>query len=577
MSQVSIDLSPIKNAIDAVDNRVAQVSFEVGSIRQDVSNTQMTLEALRDRFEEYVGEAQRTASVQRSETKLSGLKDDLEREFGHWQVVRRTTIGVLQAFDVGNVTNRTVGQVSEELMIQTPRYWLAPALVGLAAWSKHDEEMARVSVEEAYGRDPKKTSLFFGLVLRRQGRDDMAVRWLRHYFTSVDPASITREFTVVFEAAAQGSFGVAGTALAEERLMEWVSTLRDDDGVVEKQIDRWVDFLAVQSLSIHPDDFPALQQHCTEWPALKWLIERASALPESITYFAEVKDKVHVGRVTLEDQLDDLLEQLVTDYDEEELPLRREIAHHEAVIEENGDLDRARERASLVQEALEETTDAVTLQTMLAMQPEQMGASVKTQQIAVGSSRSDIHQAVSRYAADYRSRVPMAVSFVLDHEHSGYARTFGFPGWDTNSSVAEDVAITSLTETWNRTFQTYLDAQQLKLAKFIVWGAIGAAVALLMLLIGFWIGALVLLAATGGFVWWKYSQAKKVSEANIANLEANRQAALDLSIQILRQVEAEYFDVAEYYAELDGAEGELLRLIDTWPLGGTVAAKGAVE
>ena len=40
---------------------------------------------------------------------------------------------------MGNISNAVATNVAEELMIQTPRYWLAPALVALAAWS-HDRK-----------------------------------------------------------------------------------------------------------------------------------------------------------------------------------------------------------------------------------------------------------------------------------------------------------------------------------------------------------------------------------------------------------------------------------------------------
>ena len=153
-TQVSVDMRPITRAMSNLESTIqmgfSNVNASVDLVREsvdivhdEVSSTYLELQELRQRFEEYVEQAERAVNIQRAETKLSGLKADLDREFGHHNVVRRTSIGVLQAFDIGNVTNRTVGRISEELMIQTPRYWLAPALVALAAWSRDDEEMAK--------------------------------------------------------------------------------------------------------------------------------------------------------------------------------------------------------------------------------------------------------------------------------------------------------------------------------------------------------------------------------------------------------------------------------------------------
>ena len=183
MADGHIDISPIINAIERVDRKVSVVNSNLTAVGENVdvidgklSSTQDELAELRRQFEEYVKQAERTANVQRAETKVGTLKADLEREFGHYKVVRRSSIGLLQAFDVGNVSESTASQISEELMIQTPRYWLAPALVALAAWSRDDEDICKISITEAYNRSQAKTALFFALVLRREKREAESVR-----------------------------------------------------------------------------------------------------------------------------------------------------------------------------------------------------------------------------------------------------------------------------------------------------------------------------------------------------------------------------------------------------------------
>ena len=138
------------------------------------------LSQLRADFLAFTQQSERRANLQRAETKIGVLQDKLEHEFGHHKVVRRTATGLLQAFDVGLVSEESVRSVSEELMIQTPRYWLAPALVALAAWSADEKSLCERAVAEAYRRSPTKTALLFTLVLRRQNRLESSARWLQH-------------------------------------------------------------------------------------------------------------------------------------------------------------------------------------------------------------------------------------------------------------------------------------------------------------------------------------------------------------------------------------------------------------
>lgn len=185
------------------------------------------LTALRREFEEYAQTAARQANVQESTTVVGNLRAELERQFGHYAVVRRTSTGMLQAFDVGNVTNQVVSQVSEELMIQTPRYWLVSAIVARCMVARRRGERLEKSVREAFSRDKNKTSLFFALILRRQGRLDEALRWLRHYLTSLDPLALGREFSIILEATSYDAFGPAGQALLSEVMTRWCAEPAD--------------------------------------------------------------------------------------------------------------------------------------------------------------------------------------------------------------------------------------------------------------------------------------------------------------------------------------------------------------
>lgn len=393
MSSGTLNLAPITRQLDEIQSAMAtrsdvdQVSSMVTEVSGTLRSTQDQLAELQRQFAEYVQQARRTAAVQRAETKLGTLKADLEREYGHYKVVRRSSIGLLQAFDIGNVSESTAGQVSEELMIQTPRYWLAPALVALAAWSRDDEDVAKRSVAEAYGRNQAKTALFFALVLRREHRDAESVRWLRHYFASCDPHNLTREFAVILEAASQGQFGPPGTDLVRTQLHTWTKELRTSQDLVKEQVNKWVQELTVAREVLDNQEAQMLRRLTppASFAAVKAQTEAATALGRCAEKYEAVKDSDFTSAGMISSLLDDLLIQLVTEYDDEELPLRREVTYQEAIIDSDGDADRARAKADQLIAILGERTDAVTLQTNAAIAPDSLGVSVRTQQVAIGA------------------------------------------------------------------------------------------------------------------------------------------------------------------------------------------------
>ena len=564
---VRIDLSPIVREINGLANRlgsqISDVDYKVGAVSSDLQSTHAELLQLKGDFEEFVRSNERQRRVQLAETRLGTLKADLEREYGHYGVVRRTSVGMLQAFDVGNVRNKTVHEISEELMIQTPKYWLAPALVALAAWSKDDEALATKSVEAAFSRDPKKTSLFFALVLRRQARLAEASRWLNHYFLSLDPRSLTREFAVLLEATAQNGFGPEGRQLVLERLEEWREILRDEPEIVTAQVQKWRGELHNHRGSVDDSNFTFLAHGSPQWPQVKDVLEHASAHQFTIDKYTSVRDTVATLSSSVADRLDDLLEILVGEFDVEELPLRREVIYQEAIIEHDGDAARATQQAELDVAALDETIDALSLQTHTAFRPDLFGVSINTQKIAVGASAEDFTAAVGQFARDYRGRWPDAVDIVLDESHSSYASTYGFGRWSTSTSVPQDQAEANLRAHWDAAVQRYIDAQAFtwqKVIPQIIAGVAGFVLGFLILPVG-----LIISLAAVAIVGFLIYQKKQKADAAVADAEAAREKAKVISLDAYRGVSAEWVDARIVYDEEDAKEADLLQLVEGWP------------
>lgn len=560
--------------VDNMEREIGAVNATIGQTRSDLQLTRDELRKLAAEFNEFVGVAERTARVQRSETKVGTLKDELDREFGHYDVVRRTSIGMLQAFDVGNVSQSMLRNVSEELMLQTPRYWLAPALVGLAAWSTDNPDIAKKSVGEAFSRDPSKTSLFFSLVLRRQKRMDSSVRWLRHYLSSLDPSALGREFAVVLESASHNAFGREGQRVVTERMATWVAELRLRGDVVDEQVAMWRKEITTLGLAVDAKQYEALAKISPDWPTIKQTLEQASSLPQTLEKYTAVKNSETVVPPRLEDLLDDILDTLVTEYDEEELPLRREVRFHEAVIEEDGDLDRARTLADVYHKALETTTDVVSLQTTSAITPQLLGVSQQTQRIAVGVGREDFRTAVGQHSQAYRQAHLSGARLVLGKQHSNYAGQFGFPGWSGRTDQPEADSVQAITRTWDSRFDALSAELAFDTKTYLKPGLIALVVTIVAFLINPGLGLLAL-AAGGGVVYWIGDQARKKSAAAEAALRANRDPAVKFSVALLRDANAQFVDAQLLFEELDESEVELLSLLDTWPTVGDAEGRVA--
>ena len=136
------DISKIERSLGDVRERLRTIETGVSTVDRKMSAINDDLAALTKEFEEYVLLQSRANRLAQAETRLVQFDNELNKKFGHYDVVRRSATGILQADDLALVRQSTINTISEELMVQTPGYWLAPCLVALAAWINDKQDIA---------------------------------------------------------------------------------------------------------------------------------------------------------------------------------------------------------------------------------------------------------------------------------------------------------------------------------------------------------------------------------------------------------------------------------------------------
>lgn len=565
VSSLNRVLGTIQNQIRDVSRQVDLVGNEVSGVRQETSATRGDLAQLKADFDRFVMQAERTANVQRAEIKKVGLHDQVEQQFGHYKIVRRSAVGVLQQFDTGLVSEETVRNIGEQLMIQTPRYWLAPVLVALSAWAGDDQFLCTRAVEEAFRRSPTKAALFFALVLRRQGRQEAAVRWLRHYLMGLDPTALGRDFAVILESISQGAFGPSGRALVAEALDGWKAQLAHDEEVNEAQVKRWVGECEAHTPVVQETAFPRLAKVSPQWPALRTALSGADAQQALLDKYSAMLAEEIPPSTRIEDAVDDILDRLVHEYDNEELPLRRDLAYTEAVIDTGGDLDRAKAVADSESAVFDVTLDYLTIQTRSALQPAHIGVSRATQRMSVAACHEWFAQAHNRFTLGYRSVLPNDVEAQLDDQHTVASRVFQLPTWRGSFKTPMDQLEKDLADHWDRTGKPFIDGFAYNVQKAAILPVV-VVLGLFLLLVNANVGFAFIVAAVVGGVWAfiiynRFQNALKAQEQARQKI-ADAKAA---SLAELRGAGAELTDWTTRYRKADAVEASTRHLIASLP------------
>ncbi|SHI06953.1 hypothetical protein SAMN02745196_02655 [Clostridium collagenovorans DSM 3089] len=412
---LSKDIRGITNNLQGINKNFEAVLSKVNSVDNKVDVVSTELSALCEEFRAFVNEANRVANLTDAKHNIVMLEQELEKEFGNYEVVRRHAVGIIQAADVNIVKKETIENITEELMLATPRYWLAPALIALSAWLSDNRELAEKALKEAIRRDDEKTSLLFCLISRRAGRLDGSLLWLERYFEMQDPEKMERKIIIVLDAFASGLFGGDTKGLCSSKIKQWIEELSSKSGFVEQQRENWKKVLESKKVAVNEEEFPVLKEHSPTWSKMKESLEAVQTHNEIYKYFNTIFN-VPVENVTaVSAKIDEILDNLVGNYDIEELPIRNQLRRNRLVVEENGSLEKANKRFDVEAKSFERYEDFSQHLTNIALTPESTGALIATQKLAVALSKDWVLDAYEDLAAKGRMEVPVEVDINIEN------------------------------------------------------------------------------------------------------------------------------------------------------------------
>lgn len=542
------DLRAIENNLGAIHRDLEVIDSGVGTVNDNVKVVYDEIGKLAKDFSDFVQIQVRANAKSNAQTRLVQIRQEMEKRFGHYDIVRRTTTGILQADDLGIVKKDTISNATEELMISTPGYWLAPCLVALAAWINDQPELAEKALREGIKRNDEKTSLFFALICRRADRKQAALKWTQRYLANQDEENLDRKTVIILDAFASGLLGSDSEGIVSKQMGEWLEHLADKPGFVEQQTKQWSEAINLKRKPLQSNDYTYLRKYSKTWPVLQDIMEGAMLHAEILDYFTVIFDQ-EASTDTLKEQLDEILNSLVSDFDDEELPLRKEEKYNQFVVDFDGDERRAQQNMNIEQTAFETHKDFTQLLTDAAMKPESSHASVSTQKFAIALSKEWIGNAYNDITAQNRMKIPNEIEINVD--------TFNDK---TTDGQNENELISK--------FNSLVDSEKAKalaqcvlsgFEKFCLYGGgVIGVIGLIMMITGNVLLGIIAIVAGIGMVVNHFSKKKKI-EVNRQNIETQFEEKRKNGSQIIRATLAE---VVDFRAEFAAKDGESQKVID---------------
>ena len=497
------DLRTIENNLRSIHENLQIIDARVDTTNENLQIVYDEIGSLAQEFHEFVNLQQKANRLGQAETRLVKIRQEIEKKYGHYDIVRRTTTGILQADDLGIVKKETISTATEELMISTPGYWLAPCLVALAAWINDQPELAEKAVKEGIRRNDEKTSLFFALICRRANRKNACLKWTQRYLANQDEENLDRNSIVILDAFASGLLGADTEGVISRQMNEWLSQLEDKPGFTERQTEQWSEAINLKRIKLDENLYPNLRRYSSSWPVLEDILEGAYLHEQMLNYLTDIFEKKG-STESVKEQLDDILDTLVTDFDNEELALRKQEKFEQFVVDFGGDDNRAHQNMDIEVTAFETHKDFTQLLTDAAMKPESSNSSISTQKFALALSRDWVTNAYNDVTAKNRMKIPYEIEINVD--------TFNDKSTDgQNESELIDRFNSQIDSEKEQTLSNYFPSL---FDKFLLYGGIAIGVIGLMMIFGnIFLGLIAIIA--GIFMVLKH-------KSNIENIETSR-------------------------------------------------------
>lgn len=408
----TVNLAPLERRLDRVIEATNHIQDQVAQNTRQIDTLSYELRTLKSSFESFVEETKRANALQKAATELIRVRQELEQNFGNYKIVRETMLGILQATDLALVKKTTISQVSEELMLSTPDYWLAPCLIAVAAWIGNDRDLANRAVKEAVRRDEEKTALTMALICRRNNRTDTCFEWLSIYFAHQRAQHFTESNFTYLNAYLNGVFGTDKNHMCEDYVAKWLAEIQGSgDDFENQQNEIWCDYCRNFTVDLE-GQFPQMKNTVREYADIQAYVSRINSIDTISQKFAGIKN-VDSQEEKLKMDIDQTLVALISRCDTKEEPLRKEEKYLQAVRYFNGDTEAAK-HSVLEADRLrkEETIDLVGQMTNIIINREDARPSER--KTSVNFLSTYIRNGFRKYITEARPNFPKQITLNIN-------------------------------------------------------------------------------------------------------------------------------------------------------------------
>lgn len=336
----------VKSLNETIDSFKSKLDVKMDSINTSTANMRATTDKIYDSVSKFKQGMIQNEEKQLAHENILRIDQILKEQFGDHEAIRKTVMGVVRDFDINLVRNSTIQEISEELWITSSRYWLSYALIAITAWINDYREVALNALSECVRRDPVKASLFFCLFNLRFGRNSIAKKWFFEYLKTLDPTKVQQESAILLQAYLNGLFGTDKELEHDVNnvIKGWISELNAHPDIADELTEAYRKYIQLLPPT-RECSYAALSEACGNYDAIRQAYADVSKYEKLIAVVDEMDVELEEQtEANYKGRIDAILTALISNYDQEELDLKNQQAYFNFVIDNNGQVEAAKQQ-----------------------------------------------------------------------------------------------------------------------------------------------------------------------------------------------------------------------------------------
>lgn len=381
------NLDTIERNLNSVAKELTGVITNVSDVNNQVTKVESQVHTLNNEVQNLVKEIRETTIITNARQSIMYNNTQIEKKFGYYDKVRRTTESLLEAVENSNISVDALINLNQELILHNPNYWLSNALAALSSWILDDRINCEKELNNALKKNESKTSLFFCLINDKLGRTSTAINWLNKYLSIQNPTKLDNDFITILDLVATGSFGDETKRVVIDKINTWFNRLNGDKEIQDEQLSTWTDF--IKSNQDTDIKMPYLEPATPDIARLKNNLAISSTYYNVLNKFDSITRK-ESSRKTKEE----ILNNLIYEYEGAENQYQKDNFYNNLIIQCNGNREEADRLFKKQENIFAEENNLLNLFTNIIIYKDTFKISNETQKIALGFMKQYILKAL---------------------------------------------------------------------------------------------------------------------------------------------------------------------------------------